>query len=224
MTDDTPPSWSILIPTIGQREALFLRLLDVLLPQLDEFAGSVRVIGWRNDGQPSLGEIRDGLVDAAGRAGSEYVSFVDDDDLVPEYYVAEVMAALATRPDHIGFLLEYSKNGVVAELVEHSLRWRKWGRSAAGVLYRDLTHVDPIRTTIAQRGRFAAARAKRAEDRVWVRQVRPHLATEVYLDKIMYRYLWSPETSAWQAPERIVRGGPRPAIDHPHFSWHERSD
>lgn len=221
MTD--APLWTILVPTLGQREELFTRLMGVLLPQLDEHAGRVRVLAYRNNGYPALGVIRDNLLAAAE---SEYVSFVDDDDLVPEYYVAEIVAALASRPAHVGFKIEYSTNGRQREVVDHSLVHRAWRRNAEGVLVRDFTHLDPIRADIARRGTFALLRAGRAEDRSWVKQVRPYLLgqAEVYVDKIMYYYLWREDTSAWQRPAFIVPKPGRPTIDHPGFSWHPLSD
>lgn len=215
------PTWTILIPTIPQRAAQFERLLGVVLPQLDEHRGRVRVLAWRNRGTPRLAEIRDAMLLAAG---TDYVSFIDDDDLVPDYYVAEVVRAIEQRPDHVGFLLDYCPAGGPAEVVEHSLKWSTWGRSVEGVLYRDFTHVDPVRTDFALKGQFAAAKPRRAEDRVWVKQVRPYLSSEVYIDKIMYHYLWSPETSSWQNPAALTDGPPRPAVDHPYFAWHPQSD
>lgn len=214
------PTWTILVPTLGQREHLFLRLMGVLLPQLDAHEGRVRVLAWRNNGQPSISEIRDTLLETAG---SDYVSFVDDDDLVPEYYVAEVVNAIATRPDHVGFRLEYSTDDQHREIVDHSLKWGGWGRTHDGKLFRDVTHIDPVRRDLAVRARFAVRRG-RAEDRVWVRKVRQHLATEVYVDKVMYFYEWRENVTAWQRPDEIVPVYGRPEIDHPYFSWHERSD
>jgi hypothetical protein len=214
--------WTILVPTIPQREHLLMRLFDVLIPQLDEHRGAVRVLAWRNAGVPTLGEIRDGLV---AEAGSEYVSFVDDDDLVPDYYVAEIVKALATRPDHVGFQLDYSTNGVGHEIVDHSMRHGRWQRNGDGQLVRDLTHIDPIRRDLAMRGTFVTHRLKRAEDRHWVKQVRNHLATEVYIDKVMYYYLWREDTSAWQHPELVATScAPLPHVGSPFFSWHPRSD
>jgi hypothetical protein len=217
----TDPTWAILIPTIPQRAESFERLLGVLLPQLDEHGGRVRVLAWRNRGTPRLAEIRDAML---ADAGTDYVSFIDDDDLVPDYYVAEVVQALASRPDHVGFKLDYCPAGGPAEVVEHSLTWHAWGRSVEGVLYRDFTHVDPIRRDYALKGQFAVARPRRAEDRVWVKQVRPYLSSEAYVDKIMYHYLWSAETSSWQNPAALGEGPPRPVIDHPYFAWHPQSD
>ena len=167
--------------------------------------------------------VRDGLVDAVD---TTHLSFIDDDDLVPEYYVAEIVKALADDPDHVGFKLEYTTDAdghQGREIVDHSLRYGRWAR-LDGVLCRDLTHVDPIRTSMARNGRFAFARPRRAEDRVWVKQVRPYLCTEAYVDKIMYHYMWSQQGSSWERPEELLPAtAPRPVIDHPQFSWHPRS-
>lgn len=217
------PTWTILVPTLGQREHLFARLLAVLLPQLDEHEGRVTVLAYRNNGHPPIGDIRDALLAAAP---GHYVSFIDDDDLVPEYHVAEVAQAIATWPAHVGFKIEYTTNGEHPEIVDHSLRWGRWGRSTEGLLYRDFTHIDPIRADLARRASFFVPRAGRAEDRTWVRAMRPHLreASEVYIDKIMYHYLFRDDTTAWQRPNEIRRVEGRPEIDHPFFAWHPASD
>jgi hypothetical protein len=222
------PLWSILIPTIPQREAWLRRLLGVLLPQVEPLGGAVEVLAWRNAGERSLGEIRDGLMsNAAGR----YVSFIDDDDLVAEFYVAEIMRAVIEHlgrtgqwPDHVGFQLEYWAAGELAEVCDHSLRHGRWHRNSEMRLVRDFTHLDPILRDKALRGRFAQARRRRAEDRVWCKQVRPFLFTEAYVDKVLYQYLWNESTSSWQHPERILPAGTSlPAIDHPFFRWHPES-
>jgi hypothetical protein len=178
----TAPTWSILVPTIPRRAHLFERLLGVLLPQLDEYGGRVRVIAWRNSGDPRLAEVRDTLVDDAG---AEYVSFT----------YARAQGS------------------------------RGWGRCRLGVLYRDLTHIDPIRREIAAQGRFAEARPNHAEDRVWVRQVRPLVETEAYVDKVMYRYLYDPDESSWGGVDRWLGPiPPRIEPSSPYFTWHPKSD
>jgi hypothetical protein len=203
-----------------------MRLMDRVLPQLDEHEGRVRVLAWRNTGRPHLGELRDSMISYAD--ASEYVSFIDDDDLVPDYYVAEIVKALAERPDHVGFQLEYTTEQggeqVGREIVDHSLRHGRWHRNIEGQLVRDFTHIDPIRREIAMYGQFARAKRGRAEDRMWVKQVRGWVRTEAYVDKIMYHYLWSHEGSSW-GPDRKVAPAvtPRPEVAHPYFEWHPLS-
>lgn len=227
MTTDAPtaPTWTVLVPTIPARATLFARLMDRVLPQLDEHEGRVTVLAWRNTGNPHLGALRDAMLHAAP---GEYVSFIDDDDLVPDYYVAEIVKAIAGRPDHVGFQLEYTTSAggerTGREIVDHSLRHGRWHRNVEGQLVRDLTHIDPIRRTLALAGQFARAKRGRAEDRMWVKQVRPRVRTEVYIDKIMYHYEWSHEGSSWGPDRKVVAvPGPMPLIVHPYLFWHPLS-
>lgn len=209
------PTWMILIPTVPARTASFQLLVHRLLPQLDYWQGHVQVCGWLNVGEPRLAEIRDALLEHAERSGAEYVSFIDDDDMVPEYYVGVIMEELRKvnfSVDHVGFQLEYWKDGEFRSIVEHSLKHKKWGHTVVREngarrleLYRHFTHVDPIRTELARRGRFARAGLHQPEDRNWVRQVTPHVRTEVFVPRVMYQYFWTPAASAWDGPEKIER-------------------
>ncbi len=218
---ETSALWTILIPTIGQRESLLLRLLAGLMPQVDAAGGAVRVLAWRNNGSPHLGMIRDGLVETAE---TEYVSFVDDDDTVADDYVSAILEALESRPDHVGFQLAYTTDGAGYEIVDHSLRHRRWHRDGAGRLLRDFTHIDPCRRSIAMAGSFQPKHHGRAEDRLWVKRVRPWMTTEAYIPRIMYHYDHRTDVSAWQNPAAIVPKAGRPTVDSPYFAWHPRSD
>lgn len=218
----TAPTWTILVPTVAPRAGKFERLLGILLPQLDEFAGRVRVMAYLNHGEPSLGEIRDAMLAAAD---TDYVSFIDDDDTVVVNFVALVMDQLdQVRPDHVGFRLEFIVNGTHEQFVEHSLRYRKWGRTGK-TLFRDFNHIDPIRTELARKASFAVP-AGRAEDRVWVKALRPHLdmASEAYIDAVIYHYRYAPAESMWTRSADEIASGERPAIEHPCLSWHPDSD
>lgn len=215
------PSWAILIPTLGQRSAEFRRLLKVLLPQLDPYAGRVRVVGAYNNGERALSHVRHDLVQAAVQAGYGYLSFVDDDDLVPEFFVAEVLAALDLRPDFVGWQVQVYNRGQPKQVSYHSLQYGGWVNDG-DKLYRDITHINPMRTDLAAQADFRVAAAGQPEDRLWVEQLRGRLRTEVVIDKVMYHYLYSPATSSWRYPKRIRRHGhTRAEVAHPYFSWLE---
>jgi hypothetical protein len=219
------PTWTILVPTLGQRAGLFERLMAALLPQLDPYEGRVRVVAWWNNGEPTLADIRQELVLSTT---TDYLSFADDDDLVPDYFVAEVMRALDERPDYVGWQTHYTANGRDHGLVDHSLRHGGWyERKNPYALLRDITHINPMRTEVAKRGDFRqGVRTGRPEDRPWVEQIRVtrQLKREVYIDKIMYEYLWRQDTSAWRKPHLIDRRPERrPHVASPYFSWHPRS-
>jgi hypothetical protein len=209
------PTWSILVPTLGERRPLFERLMAGLLPQIDKHGGRVRVVGWHNDGSPSLPKIRQSLVLGCT---SEYLSFADDDDLVSPDYVDEIVAALATRPDYVGFQLQCYSDGAPTAVAYHSLEFRRW-RNLPGRYERDISHINPVRTVLAQKVDFRLA-GRRAEDRAWADQLRQRrlLRTQVVVPRILYHYLYAPAGSRWRVPHTI-EPGTRSAVTHPYFTW-----
>lgn len=219
----TAPTLTILVATLGERAELFRRLLDTLLPQLEPYAGRAQVLAWWNNGRPSLPEIRQRLVLAAE---TEYVCWVDDDDLVPDHYVAEIMTALEGRPDYVGFEVQCYSDGVPTGISRHSLEHGGWWNEE-GAYYRDLSHLNPIRRELALVADFSRAAPGQPEDRAWVAQLRrsKRVRTQYYIPRIMYHYLFSTSRTAgigsrWQAPSRIVASD-TPAIwpVSPHFSY-----
>ena len=222
------PTWTILVPTLGERRTRFDRLMANLLPQLDPYAGRVRVHAWWNNGAPSLPEIRQRLIVGAS---SDYVSFVDDDDLTDHGFVAEIVSALDSRPDYVGFQVQCYSDGAPTGIAYHSLAHGRWANLADRYL-RDISHINPMRTDIARRADFRRARRGQAEDRIWVGQLRAgrRLRTEVVIDKILYHYLYSTsrtagEGSRWHNP-KLIRSAPErstyPDVS-PYFTWSDRA-
>lgn len=225
-------TWAILIPTIPRRAGRFEVLARELVRQIGQAplvrsrASIVRVFAWLNEGVPSLPRIRDRMVEYADELGWEYVSFVDDDDMIFPGYVERITDALAARPDKVGFRVHMTQNGLpmYGGGVVHNLAYGQWGfNPQTRTLYRDLTHIDPIRTNLARKGRFSAARRYEAEDRQWVDQVRPFVESEEYIDEELYHYDWRPELSAWQHKNAVNLGRPvvpqRPSLDSFNLAW-----
>lgn len=212
------PTWTILVPTLGEREALLRRLLDSLLPQLEPAGGRVRVLAYWNYGLPRLPAIRQKLVESAD---TEYLSFVDDDDLVSDRYAELVLGALDRRPDYVGWLVQCYQKGRPTAISHHSIRYGGWWNEPTAY-FRDLSHINPIRTELARLADFRAARPGQAEDRAWVTQLREtgRVREEFFIDQVMYHYHYEPRKSAWRRPGRIRRGFRRPRVDHPLFAWH----
>lgn len=222
----TGPTWTINVPTIGERRAAFERLMTALLPQTEPYGGAVKVVAWHNNGTPHLTEIRQRMNETAT---TSYVSCIDDDDLVPDYFVTATMGALLDRPDYVGWLVQCYSDGVPTAISEHSLKHRRWWNEETRY-FRDISHINPIRREIALLGDFRKTKHGQAEDRSWVAQIRRthRLQRQVMIDRIMYHYLFSTSQTAgigsrWAAPARIHPGLGPLFIDHPHFSYHAES-
>lgn len=219
------PTWTILIPTLGQRRALFERLLANLLPQLEPYQGRFRVTALWNNGQWPVGVIRQKLLDSLT---TDYMSFVDDDDLVADFYAEEVDKAIRQRPDSVGWIAQCYSDGRRWKKAYHSLQYRNWhggrGKGTAG-LYRDFSHTNVIRTDLAQQGRFDVTKPGEAEDLTWVQQLRGKLVREVYVDRVMYHYFHSRTHSTWSQKYGNIDPGPhkRLVVDNPSFAWHPDS-
>lgn len=211
------PQWTILIATLGQRASRFRRVLDNLLPQLDIHNGQVTVSALYNNGERPLGHVRHALLNGAT---STYVSFVDDDDELPDYFVAEVMSRLDGVVDYVGWQMQCYVDGLRMKPTYHSLRYNQWADDRRAY-YRDISHLNPMKTELAKLGDFR--RGRPPEDINWVTQVRPHVFTESYIDKIMYHYHSSSSDTTW-SPGRIRKGRySRCRVDHPYFSYHPES-
>lgn len=220
------PMWDILIPTLGERRALFDRLMGVLMPQVDAAGGRVRVVGWFNNGEPTLADIRQRMILDPSRA--RYVSFVDDDDLVSPDYVPEILAALDLSPDYVGFQVQCYSDGNPVAVAYHDLDHGRWVNLSDRYL-RDISHLNPIRTTLARRADFRRSRRGSGEDRVWAEQIRRGrvLRDQVVIPRIMYHYLHTNPGSAtgsrWRNPRMIRVDNQRSTVSGPNFLWSDHA-
>lgn len=209
-------TWTILVATLGQRVDRFQRLAERLAPQLDAAGGEVTACALFNYGERPLGEVRHALL---RDASSTYVSFVDDDDELPDYYVSEVLPRLDGVVDYVGWQLQCYSDGVALKPTYHSLQYTHWWEDRRGY-YRDVSHLNPIRTELARRGDF---RSTPPEDVAWVDQVRGHVRTETYIDKIMYHYHASSSDTTWRGHGVVNTPVARYDLNHPYFSYHPES-
>jgi len=220
------PTWTILVPTLGQRGEYLCQMLDGLLPQVDRARG-VKVLAYWDNGEVDVATKKQALLEAAD---TDYVSFVDDDDTVSDDYVSAITKALALRPEYVGLKLQVYKDGLPYALSHHSLSHGTWLDVGADHLRRDITCANPIRTDLARTAKFIGAPLGQPEDRHWVAQLRGRLRLEVFVDRILYHYWWNPSMSAWVDPTAQIRrfddnGDPwRPLdIGSPNFAWHPAS-
>lgn len=178
-------TWDILTTTIPHRHAALLGLLADLNRQLAQPAlqAHVGVIVYRDNLTVSYGAKTRALLEASQ---AEYVSVVDDDDLLAPDGVARICAALTGRPDYVGFPVLWTRDGKPQLRVEHSLRHGGWG-AEEGVLKRDISEKNPMRRELALLGTWDGGYEAEAR---WAASVRAtgRVRTEKWLDEPVYFY------------------------------------
>lgn len=171
--------WEILILTQPSRVEFLARLAARLAPQLVE---GVRITTRTFDPALTLGENRQRMVD---ESTAEYISFVDDDDLVAPDYIAKIFPLL-DGVDMVGFNVDCFTDGVFIGRAHHSLRYGEWVENADGY-YRDLSYMTPMRRELVLRSRIEGGIG---EDRRWAARLRALQVvwTEHYINEVMYFY------------------------------------
>jgi hypothetical protein len=155
-------------------------------PQMQE---GVEFLIDEDNREKTIGTKRNCLLD---KAEGDYIVFVDDDDIVPGYYVSQIIAALKTRPDVVGI------NGIITVCDRnpkpfiHTMECERW-HEKDGVYYRCPNHWNPVKRGLALQAGFPPINY--GEDHAYSDALYPLLQTEVKINAPMYYYLSNPQTS-----------------------------
>jgi glycosyltransferase involved in cell wall biosynthesis len=176
---------SILIPTLNEpREIrLLARLRTVLDPQVKRYSDQVEImINDAGRGMPT-GSKRNELI--AGSDG-EYFCFIDDDDIIPDYYVEELLNAIEQGPDVITFIGYMTTNGVRRE--DFTIKLGSDYATRKGHHYRYPNHLCCFKRSVVEHVKFEARWL--GEDFQWATEIMNQglLKTEVHISKHMYWY------------------------------------
>lgn len=177
---------SVLVPTIPSRGELLSRLLAILAPQVTP---EVEIIINMDSGAKTIGDKRNSLLRAAE---GEYVSFIDDDDLVSVDYVPQLMVGIRQGVDVVSIRGLYFENGVQKGITldKPYQAWRTIPGDGTLIFLRGVQHLDAIKREIAQSVKFE----NRAwgEDSIWSKTLEmkfPNLTSyQVPTDVYFYYY------------------------------------
>lgn len=178
-------TWEVLIPTIPHRHGQLCELLAEFDRQWQPGFG-VRVLRDNLERPGIQSHAKRGDLVKSSSAG--YVCDVDDDDWVAPDYVASIMEALQSRPDYVGFKVNWTRNGQPYGLARHSLEYDGYGLTDPLLWTRDITHLNPLRRDLALLADWTGH-----IDEEWAAQLRAtgQVKTQVMIDRVLYHYLAS---------------------------------
>jgi len=171
---------SILICTIPKRKFQLQALMKLLLRQIGEY--EVQVIADSNM-SITTGAKRNHLINLAE---GKYVCFIDDDDTISKDYVPEIMKALESEPDVVGFKGWITTNG------RDKREWKiskDFPYETVGKTYlRYNNHLSPIKKEIALQVPYPDLTY--GEDFDFATRLKESglIQTEVFIDKHLYNY------------------------------------
>lgn len=186
--------WTIGILTVPSRAKTLAELLGILESQVLDSTGKIQLIVLYNNFEKTIGELRQQIVESAK---GEYISFIDDDDLVPKDFCKTILPKLDGKADYVGFKVAFYHNGKRMLPVYHSLKYSDWTQDDKGY-YRDISHLNPIKRKLALKATFAG---NLGEDRGWADQLRGYVKKEHYIDREMYEYRHSTAHSLANGPQ-----------------------
>jgi cellulose synthase/poly-beta-1,6-N-acetylglucosamine synthase-like glycosyltransferase len=169
---------------LNERTESLKKLLDKLESQAIGLPVQILVEG--DNGEMSIGAKRNKLLFAAK---GDYVSYVDDDDMVSDDYIPAILSALETKPDCVGIEGMMHTNLGIAKF-KHSIEFQGW-YTGADAYYRTPNHLNPIKKSIAQSIAFPDQMF--GEDQRFSEALRRALRTEVYIDHPIYFYYFTKE-------------------------------
>lgn len=176
---------SILITTTLNRRPLFRVLYAELLRQSSGL--EVEVLYEEDDKKISVGAKRQILLN---RAKGSHLCYFDSDDFPYEWYVSDILKALESDPDCVGFLIHMTTNNRKPQTCCHSLQYPEWKENVDGYDYvRNNTHFNPTRRSIALQVGFKDLR--HGEDKAYSDAVSKICKTEFFINKRLFHYRYS---------------------------------
>lgn len=180
---------SILIPTLLERENFLNEMMSNLWKQIQE-ANAVDKVEILTDARGvgfSTGIKRNDLLK---KSTGKYVWFVDDDDYIFPYAIADILKAAENNPDVIGI------NGIMTTDGRSQVDWeirlghpyKAVKRNGLEYYLRFPNHITPMKREHAIRVKFPDKKV--FEDYEWAHALNEagYLKTQIVIDKPIYHY------------------------------------
>lgn len=174
---------AVLICTLPERYDKLKRLTNILDPQIEKFKDQVYYSIHDAGRNMPTGKKRNQLID---QTSSDYFVFIDDDDVVPMFYLDEIMKAIEQKPDVITFCGWMTTNG--RDRRNWTIKLGSDYTEKNGHYYRWPNHIVPMRRDAVRGVRFPEIWIQ--EDYQWSKKIHDLrlLKTEVHIPKDLYHY------------------------------------
>lgn len=194
MTDKPEILLSVLIPSIHERRAKLLRLLNILERQNDP--GLEVIVSIDNRGETPLGSKRNDMMQ---RAAGKYLCHIDDDELVSADFFAALKPELQYDADAIGYNASVILNGARPFTVR-TIFGAENGQpqhvlGGYSDIVRNFWHWCAWRTTLARQFSFPDHAGD--EDWQWLRQVYPHVKSHRKLERTLFTHIFDANESTF---------------------------
>lgn len=185
---------SVLICSVtqGGRVASMLPRIAVELHRQTLRLPNVEIIAFTDNKRRSVGEKRNDLINIAN---GKYVVFIDDDDLVEQDYVVQLLEAIKQDTDVICFGAKRYVNNIFDRDVKYGVQYRK-DFDTPDCYYRIPNHLMCFRRDLAISVSFKPISF--GEDAQWAKDIFYKIKTSHTIDKCLYHYYFSPETTETQ--------------------------
>jgi hypothetical protein len=201
---------SILICSIRGRERALKRLLDILLVgkwehemdynmtrKIDRyFTGEAEIIVFSDNKQISIGRKRNELT---RRAIGDWISFIDDDDIVESDYAQQILSKTSTNPDCIVFDAFRFDNGRKDRLVKYGIEYKS-DYNTPECYFRIPNHLMAFKREIALHVPYP--NVSFGEDSDFAKKVLPFIRTQERIDKVLYHYLFTNQSTSTKTIRR----------------------
>jgi glycosyltransferase involved in cell wall biosynthesis len=175
---------SVLIATTVDRREMFGKLMEEFATQATD---EVQILFEEDDKKMSIGRKRQLLLE---RAEGDYIVYFDSDDFPYPNYLSEILTALDSGPDCVGFLIHMTTNGKHPQVCCHSLRFKAWAKHVHGYDYvRGVTHFNPVRRELALKIGFPDLRF--GEDKIYSDRITRICRKEVFINKKLFHYRYT---------------------------------
>lgn len=184
MKDRQQIKLSLLICSLHSRKGKLNRLLEGLQSQLNKFSGLVEAIVAVDEKENKIGKKRNYLISLAK---GEYITFIDDDDLVDDNYCSLLLTSIEKNPDVIVFDAVRYANGKLDRTVKYGIEYGK-DHHDKNFYYRIPNHLMCVKRELALQVPFKEINF--GEDSDYAKRLLPLLKTQERINETLYTYLY----------------------------------